>query len=128
MMNEEITDLVCDFPIKPINDTHCTDMTYGEYFDTLNSSMLVTQVVFLTGPSVALLIFMYRFYYNKSPDARYSLFLLWLGGMGLFICGVDPKGVHHKYVPTSKLTDFLFSEIIFAVLGHILHRSHVYSP
>ena len=43
-MTVQLNDLACDFPTKPINDTHCEDFTYGEYMDTVGPSLTVSRV------------------------------------------------------------------------------------
>ena len=90
MSDVELTDLACDFPTVPINNTHCEDYTYGEYMDTKGPSLLVSRIFFFCYPGAAMVTFLYRAYWNKNISARVNLFMFAFMAFGLFCNGIDP--------------------------------------
>ena len=91
--NMSLSVLPCDFPLRPINETVCSDQTYAEYMNSQNSSLLVSTIWFAIFPGVTMSIFFYRAYYNTNLDQRITLLMFGYCAFALFINCFDPNAL-----------------------------------
>ena len=92
MSDMSLDQLSCDFPIRPINNTHCLDITYAEYFEAKGNPITYTQCYFMGIGFFSLICFGYKYYFNKNEETRVSLILFSAWSVGLTVFGVDPSG------------------------------------
>ena len=88
----------CDWPKRPLNSTHCSDLTYGQYMDTLNQSTGLYMAVFWPIQLGSLAIYIHRYldlslYEDKgrTKDARTTLIWMAMFSVFVFLMGADAR-------------------------------------
>jgi len=59
----------CNWPLRPLNNTHCSGITYGAHINSLNNSVLIYLIVFWTIQLGSLISFILR-YRSLNEDSE----------------------------------------------------------